>query len=79
MILAKAMNNAKRLASKDGIVPEQAPYFMEAMRSPILWVYSNGKWRPRKTGWKLSEETKAKQSKSKEGNQYARKTDKEKD
>lgn len=78
MILPKSMTNAKRLASKDGIIPEQAPYFMEAVKSPILWVYSNGKWRPRKNGWKLSEETKAKQSKAKEGNHYARKTDKEK-
>lgn len=73
MISIRSMNNAKRLAAKDGIIPEQAPYFVEAQRSFIPWVFSNGKWRPRKDGWKHSEETKSKISNSMKGNQNARK------
>lgn len=68
------MNNAKRLASKDGIIPEQAEHFMIALKSPIPWVFSNGKWRPKKVnGWKLSESTKTKQSEAKKGNQNTKK------
>ena len=79
MISEKSMNNAKRLAAKDGIIPEQADYFMIALRSPIPWVFSNGRWRPKKAnGWKLSESTKLKQSEAKKGNNYASKTNQKK-
>lgn len=67
------MHNAKRQSVGP---PEQKPYFMEAMNSPLKWVYKDGKWRPRKHRV-LSEEHKAKISEAMKGNKNRSKKDEE--
>lgn len=71
MISSRSMEAAKRVAIYESLgPPEQLPYFVIAQKDKTkYWVLRNGKWRPRKDGWQLSEETKYKMKRRKNDNE----------
>lgn len=62
------MNAAKKYAAYENLgPPEQLPFFMSAVKDVhCFWILRNGKWRPRKDGWTLTDETKLKMRKAHE-------------
>ena len=67
MISPRSMTAAKKYAEYEKLgPPEQLQYFNTALKDVNnWWILRNGKWRPRKDGWTLTEETKKKMSEKK--------------